>query len=532
MIELRILVGFVVVLGGGRGALAQHHFSAYGAARGGVIDARIDPGPADLSSPAWIFPASDPAVPGVTFVPEASVLVEGALVYAVSRSPSRLWAIDRETGVAVWWVAIAAPVLDSWSAPAIDRVNRTIIVASGSGGSAGGEVRAFDLETGVLRWQTTLSRDIVNASPVVSTDLGPRDRAFIVDYEGFYTGGSGASLHAINVDAFDTARNPHQPGEIVWSLPLFTGASGASAAYSRGRVYFATAGDFGGALAGEILCVDAQATDASEAVLWRTEPAGDDGFLGGVAVARGAVYAQSYDFFGGPNSSRLVKLDAFTGAVHWQVPAARTSSTPLVLPDGRVVVSGGIAGFGSVPTVQLFRDDGTSATLVGDTALDTWQDDGDGLLEPGEFEILGGWSHQPLAVIDPTGGGGRLFVGEPVLAGGLFAGYGRLRAVDLSVAFAEPGWVEDVYDGAGASPAIVGRTLYTVGPSGLAAFGLPDRPDVNRDGVVDVEDLIAWTRGEGARDVDRDGTVTDADRRMLEGFLRRYEREDRRGGRR
>lgn len=521
----------MVVLGGGAGALAQHHFSAHGPARGGVVDARIDPGPADLASPAWVFPASDASVTSVAFVPEASVVVEGALVYAVSTSPARVWAIDRETGVAVWWAAIPAPVLDSWSAPAIDRVNRTVLVASGSPGSAGGEVRAFDLETGAVRWQTRLARDVVNASPVVTTDLGPADRAFIVDYEGFYTGGGGASLHCINVDAFDAVRNPYEAGEVVWSLPLFTGASGASAAYSAGRVYFATAGDFGGALGGEIVCVDARAGDAAVAVVWRMEPAGDDGFLGGVAVARGAVYAASYDFFGGPSSSRLVKLDALSGAVAWQVPAARTSSTPLVLPDGRVVVSGGIAGFGSVPTVQVFRDDGGIAALVGDTAIDTWQDDGDGVLEPGEFELVGGWSHQPLAAIDPTAGGGRLVVGEPVVAGGLFAGYGRLRAVDLSVGIGEPGWVLDAYEGAGASPAIVGRTLYTVGPAGLVAFGLPERLDVNGDGRVEVEDLIAWARGEGARDVDRDGAVTDADRRMLEGFLRRYEDEDRRGGR-
>ncbi len=459
------------------------------------------------------------------------MVVEGAFVYAVSRSPARVWAIDRETGVAVWWAAMPAPVLDSWSAPAIDRVNETVLVASGSSGSAGGEVRAFDLKTGALTWTAVLPRDIVNASPVVTTDLGAADRAFIVDYEGFYTGGSGAGLHCINVDPFDAARNPYAPGEIVWSLALFSGASGASVAYSRGRVYLGTSGDFGGALSGEIVCVDARARDAADAVVWRTEPVGDDGFLGGVAAGRGAVYAASYDFFGGPGSSRLVKLDALTGDVVWQVAAARTSSTPVVLADGRVVVSGGIAGFGSVPTVQVFRDDGGSGTLVGDTALDTWEDDGDGVLEPGEFELVGGWSHQPVAVVDPTVDGGRLFVGEPVIAGGLFAGYGRLRAVDLSVGFGEPGWVEDVYEGAGASPAVVGRTLYTVGPGGLVAFGLPERLDVDGDGRVDVEDLIAWTRGEGTRDVDRDGVVTEADRRMLEGFLRRYEREERRGGR-
>jgi outer membrane protein assembly factor BamB len=525
----RAWFGTVVVMGlAGGNATAQHHAVSGTAQRSGFVFAQVDPGPSTLDTPTWVFPASDPSVTGnVRFVDQASPVVEGPLVYAVSVEPPAVWAITRESGVAAWSAGVDAPVLDSWSSPAIDPVNRTVIVASGSPGPDAGVLAAFDLSAGGSVWSVALPRDVVNASPVVTTDLGPADRVFITDYEGFFAGGSGAMLHCVNVDPFHSTLNPHQPGDVVWSAPLRSGATGASPAYHRGRVFVATAGDFGGGQTGEVICFNAGAADAPSAELWRTTPPGDDGFSGGVSVRGIAVYAASYDFFGGPSSSRLVRLDAVTGQTVWQTPAARTSSTPIALPDGRIVLSGGIAGFGSVPTVQVFRDDGAAAVKIADVALDTWQDDGDGVPEPGELDVVGGWAHQPLVTVGS--GGTRLFVGEPTITGGLFTGNQRLRAIDLDVPFGAPGFVISASSAAGASPAVVGRTLYSVGLNGIAAFGLPDRPDVNQDGRVGTDDLEAWSVSGPGADVNRDGTADDLDRLDLERIIRRDDPERGRG---
>lgn len=526
------------------GALGQHLALARDAERSSRSRGTLDRGPVDLSAPRWVFPASDPAVAGpIQWVRDAGPVVAGGLVLAVSRpdsagTPARLWAISRGTGRLAWSAELPDLVRDSWSSPVVDRRNGAVLYAAGRSGPSGGVVQARRLADGALLWETPLAKDVVNASLAVTSDLGPRDRAFITDFEGFYTGGDGGVLYCINLDPFNTGEgpdgrpvgNPYHPGEVVWSAPLRSGASGATPAYADGRVYVGTTGDFNADVGGSVLAFDARALTAQDALAWRADLGGDDGVFGGVSVRGGSVYAATYDFFGGRGSSRLIKLDAATGSVRWSTPSDRTSSIPVPFGGDRILLATGPGGFGSVPALRVYRDDGASATLVGDSAVDTWQDNGNGFIEPGEFDVLGGWTQQPHVVAEhPATGGPAAYVGSLDLASGgqLFPGYNRVSLIDLSVPFGDPGSVLDSYSGAGSSPAVVQRSLYTIGAAGVHAFGEPFLLDLNGDGRVDIEDLYAWYGGAPDRDVDRDGSVDATDADALEAELRRYEFEDR-----
>ena len=530
-------------------ATGQHTTLGHDPARTSNTRGTLDTGPSDLTTPLWVFPDSDPSVAGpIEWARDAGTAVSDGLVLAVSKqdaagNPARLWAITRGSGQLAWSAELPDLVQDSWATPTIDRRNNTVLYAGGRAGAPGGVVQARRLSDGTLLWQTQLDKDVVNASVAVTTDLGPRDRAFITDFEGFFAGGDGGVLYCINVDPFNDGRgqdgrpvnNPYAPGEIVWSVPLMSGASGATPAYADKRVYVATAGDFDNAIGGSILAFDATAATAQDAELWRTDVGGDDGFFGGLAVADGAVYAATFDFFGGRNASRIVKADANDGSILWTAPADRTNAIPVPFGDDRVLLATGLGGFGTVPSVQIFRDDANAASLVADAAVDTWQDNGNGFIEPGEFDVLGGWTQHPHIVNDhPATGGPAAFVGslDIASAGQLFPGYDRISLIDLTMPFDDPASIVTSFDGAGSSPAVVQRSLYTVGAAGVHAFGEPFLIDVNDDGRADIEDLYAWHAGAPDRDVNRDGVVDQTDADALEAELRRHEREDMIGGRR
>src|SRR5262249_37171237 len=154
-----------------------------------------------------------------------------------------------------------------------------------------------------------------------------------------------------------------------WSVTIGA-SSGNTPAVWNGRVFVTSAGD-GGFGPGQVWCFDARAITAPTPLWVTLNPAGEP-FFGGTCVHErqgGAdLFCASYAFYGNSTSANLLKVDAATGAVRWSAPCNRTSSTPLVLPDGRVCLSGGIRGYGSVPTLQLFRDDATTATLLWDSA--------------------------------------------------------------------------------------------------------------------------------------------------------------------
>ena len=327
--------GAAVVLTAGAACAQPWLQFARDASRSGTVTDSL----ASLGQPRWVLSQLDGQA--ITFVGQASVATDGLRVYASGRvnGQQRLLAIAQDTGAVDWWAPLSAAFVDSWSSAAVDLPRGIVLAASGR------FVTALDLGTGSQRWQTELARNIVNASPLVVSELG---RAFITDYDGF---GTAASLYCINLLP-QSASQPHAPGAIVWSVPI-GGSSGNSPTYADGKVFVAAAREPAGGDAGAIYAYPADAATARQP-LWTFTNVQQTGFFGGVAVRNGAVYAASYALYGGQLSANLVKVDAATGSLVWSIPSNRTDSTPLVLPDGRIALSTGIMGFGSAPSIQLF----------------------------------------------------------------------------------------------------------------------------------------------------------------------------------
>lgn len=421
----------------------------------------------------------DPSGQTVEFPTQAGVVSAFDRVYAIGRigpASAGAWvllACDAATGEPRFAAPIPAPIFDSWSTPAIDLTNGTVIVASGF------SLRAIDATSGSTRWTATLPRPIVNASPLVTIDRGPADRVLITDYDGF---GSGAGLVCINADPFDAALNPHQPGDILWRFPI-GGSSGNSPAVLGDTAFVASTGD-GSSDNGRILAI-ALTTAAPAAPLWTFTSPQPQGFFGGLSIAPGpagpSLFAASYGFVGGQFNSTLVKLDATSGTLRWSASTGRTSSTPIPLPSGHVLVSTGLLGFGAVPSLQLLRDDGSSAARLWDTAVDSWIDaNTNGIMDPGEYLAVGGWTTLPLAfpaqaAPGASGPAWRAIVGSPPASG---AGPNdTLLELDLSLHPADPAFVRRAIPGAGATPALAIGTggvarVFTTGPAGLRAIAV------------------------------------------------------------
>jgi outer membrane protein assembly factor BamB len=363
-----------------------------------------------------------------------------------------LIAYDAATGDRLRDTRLPRDTLDSWSTPAIDTERRRVIAAVGSW------LFAIGLDSGDIDWRLPLATPVVNASPAVTHGLvhggAAANRALITTHAPFGVG----MLHAVNLDAFDAAHNPFQPGEIAWSRPLGP-TSGNTPAFADGIAVVADAG-------GSIRAFDA----LDGAPLWST-PAASDGFFSGVTIRGGFVYAASYDFNGGGNNSELVKLDLADGRLVWTTPCERTAAIPVVADDGRVFLPAGIAGFGSAVKVQAFRDRGASAELLWDTDVDT-----------GGALRVGGWTNHALY------SGGLLYCGAPD-GGAFFGPYVELMILDTTRTPSEPEFVIARHAGAGGSPALAGGRLFSIGEDGLVGLPACDACDVNCDGAVDAFDI-------------------------------------------
>ncbi|MCW5755171.1 MAG: PQQ-binding-like beta-propeller repeat protein [Phycisphaeraceae bacterium] len=457
-----------------------------------------------------------PGGEAISFIgPSAPVGAEGR-IYVLARvgGAARVLCVDASDGSVVWVRPAPSIVLDSWASPAIDLESGVLVVGAGT------RMLGYRLDDGEEAWELVLPAPVVNASPAITGDRGKR-RAFVTDYGGF---GSVSRLWCINLSPREGSRNPFDPGEAVWSVEIGS-ASGSSPAAAGGVVVVATTG-LDGVGIGELLAFDA-AAEEPPVERWRRANPEWHGFYGGVTLAYRpeglAAYAGSYAFSGGVLSANLVKVRADDGALMWSVPSNRTSSTPVVLDDGRVVLSGGLWGFGTVPSVQCYVDHGLSASLVWDSALDSWVDANlNGRLDAGEFMVAGGWTHHPL--VTGSGGHARLLSGRMGQGSTTGAAYTHLVVLDLGVTPDAAGFAT-IFEGGGGPCAVLGRGVYTIGPEGLTARGPgPGEPDVNGDGRRDVEDLISWHRGEGSLDVDRSGAVNAGDVELLEFELRRNER--------
>lgn len=421
-------------------------------------------GPEDLSQPLWVAPpgASEQFVARSSPVLGLGRVFIGAKLFEDSTHVDNLViAFDEFSGERLWERRIERSYLDSFSSPAVDERNGRVLIGSRY------SFYALDIADGAIVWQTTLPRRVVNASALVTADLVsggvPSNRAFITDYSG---PGALGTLYAINVDP-NTPQNPYEPGEIVWTAAL-NSTSGATPAYAEGVVIAASY------TVSQNLVVTGGSVHAFDAItgapLWQRDVGADDGFFGGVSMARGAVYAATYEFDSG-EQARLFKLRRADGVILWSVPCERTASIPVVSASGFVYLACGIEEFGSAVRVQCFKDLETSAQLVWDTFVS-----GGGL-------VVGGWTLQPALA------GGALYVGRPDPAP--FAPYEQLYALDLSKTPADPGFVAASFVGAGGSTAVECGRAYSIGDAGLVAFvtSLECMADINGDGVVEQGDL-------------------------------------------
>ncbi len=439
-----------------------------------------DPGPTALGDIAWVA-TEDGLGSALEFSGPGGVVADKKRVFASARinSVNHAIGVDRVSGDVLWATPIGNPIFNSWSTPAIDLFNGTVLYAQET------TLDALRREDGSVVWSTDFGLPLVNASPVVTTDLGPADRAFITNYGVLAPPGR---LYCVNVDPFDAWLNPYQPGEIVWTAILSQPTAGATPAYRSGVVYVATSG-VSQVSPGTVEAFDATSTSAP-AALWTVSAPGviPQGFFGGVSVSGGFVYASTFNFFGGQLSSCLVKIDAATGQLMWSALCNRTSSIPIPMGDGRIALSSGLfpdAGndFGSRPSVQLFRDHGSFGELLWDSAIDTWNDTNlNGVLDTGEYLAIGGWSHQPVLRKGP--GKARLYVGTVNLDDALgieLEPYNEMRLIDLDKLPTDPGFVIDSATGYGSTPAIVGSAIFSIGPAGLTRVGQAPAPAQGRD---------------------------------------------------
>jgi outer membrane protein assembly factor BamB len=427
-------------------------------------------------------------------IPQTGLVIDDHHVYALTRdatNASFATALDRSTGEEVWSMPIAPPILDSWSTPVIDTEHRTLIVTTGA------SIVALDADTGDEIWSRTINTTIVNASPVVTHDLGDRDRVLITTYSfGF---GEPAQLICINTDPFDEITNPFEPGDIVWSLQLNADSSGNTPAYQNGRLYLATASD-GISQRGTVRCYDITGDTAPDTPLWMFTNTINAGFFGGVSIAKGHVYASSYAFTGLQTSANTIKLNKLNGSLAWSVPTNRTDATPIVLPTGDVVVSSGVATgafdflpfFGSLPSVQFIDDQGSTAITLWDSALSTHEDlNTNGIWDFGEpYLSIGGWTHQPLAI--RTNAIPHLLVGSlPETQPGVNIDHNTtLSIIDLTKTPVDPGFIVEQSTSTGDTPAYASGWIYSSGAGGIMAFA-PPSPE-----TITLELVNRYTSGE------------------------------------
>ena len=431
---------------------------------------------APLTMPAWIASGDG----STTYIPrpQSGIVVDEDRIFALATDPSvpgSAFAVsyDRLSGSFNWATIIPPAILDSWSTPAIDIQHQQLIVASG------GLITAIDTLTGTINWSTNIGGIVVNASPIVTDDLGHRDRAFITNYS--FGGSSDAKLTCINTDPFNPSFNPYQPGEIVWQASLMGDSSGNTPAYSSGMVYVSSASS-PGSLAGQVHAFDARSLTLPTPT-WTYTNTLNTGFFSGVSLDRGHLYASSYSFTGLQHSANTVKINRHTGAQVWSVETNRTDATPIVLPNGDVIISSGIATgafdflpfYGSLPSIQYISDEGNTASTLWDSALSTHDDtNSNGFWEFGEpFLSIGGWTHQPIAL--SINSIPMLLVGTlaQTTPGTQFDHNTDLRLIDLTKLPTDPGFIVDQFNGAGSTPAIAGDWIYSAGQTGIHAFAPP-----------------------------------------------------------
>ena len=359
----------------------------------------------------------------------------------------------------------------------------------------------------------------------------------MTDYDGF---GQTSKLYCINVDPFIAGVNPYQPGELVWSVPI-GGATGSSPSYLPRReggpsVFVASIGAYNSA-PGQIFAYDASQNIPT--VRWIYSLPVLQGFFGGSCVAtmracgggesqvspRPTLLAATYAFAGNIHNSRVVALDARTGASMGIANSNRSASIPVPVSDRRFLLAGGLPAYGSAPSLRAFHFESSDCNEIDidwDSAVTTWHDaNNNNAMDPGEYLPMAGWQMHAAAA---------RFAGKSSVLCGLQSDSALsepalcLHKIDPQHKPDDADWITQSSPIAGGPSALAGANAYSIGIEGLVAFGPPPvRFDTEFDADVDCDDLCAWERGYGQRDVDADGDTDEQDRRALVTLVRHRE---------
>lgn len=328
-------------------------------------------------------------------------------------------------GHLLWARAVGAAQYDSRSSPTVDTARGHVLMASGT------KVTAMRADDGSVVWEKDLGPlPLVNSTVCIRGDL-----AYVATHSPYATG---ARLYALNLNP---AHATLRAGDVAASGGL-NKSLGAEAAYDAeyDRLFVT---DYDGYLRRwTAACTEDWAFAVPGAGAY---PPTYGSFTGGAVIEGNYVYAATYNFYGGQDNSRLFCVHKVTGTQLWAAASERTASLPIVTST-LVLLSGGLAGFGSQPKIEAYNKT-TGAKL--------WQ-----------WTTAGRWTTQPVVA------GNTLLVGANSAASE-FAACTDLYALDLAKTPTDAGFVLGHFVGAGSSPAFANGNLYTLGAAGLYAFGPP-----------------------------------------------------------
>lgn len=387
-------------------AVAWNTFHA-DAARTGING----PGPANVKKVLWTSPPE--------LLTRLSNPVLGANKAYVP-SVTQIIAFNLSDGSVAWRSEVSAAKWGSFSSAAYDLESNSVYIGSGT------VAYRIDADTGDIVWETPLGVDLVNGSPLVAN-------GYVVLWDNGFFDPTQSKLYTLRVSDGGIERQVNATGSGACS-PAFDEATG--------RFYVT--------ISKQMRAYDI----ASGSEAWTSPWTAADEFYGGISLANGYLYAQTYPFGG---KGRLLKVDAANGAIVWDATCVENGDAAPVVQDGVVIVQG---GFSDGVTVAHRDTDGSVAWIV----------------EQGDYAGTSAGSNN----------------GFVYSAGN--------RGTGLNVIDASNGTVLDTRPGIAGSPSIHDGIVYAITQAGeliaLAAAPVAPAaaPDLNQDGFVDWMDLLLFSQ--------------------------------------
>lgn len=259
-------------------------------------------GPADASSPKWVFDAyahKPDALHAIDCAP--CIGTDGSLI--VGDHGGTLWALNQRDGSPAWSLDLQGPI--GWSSPTVGPEG-LIYVGTFTSPSSDGGGRLFSItRDGKCRWQFAFVGTLLDSPATV----GPDGRLYVAAFDG--------SLYCLASQSDGAA--------VAWAKPISTAAQVVSApAFARdGSVLYI------GTLDGELVAL--RTADGSEE--WRL-PVDAEVYAAPAVAETGTVYAVTY--------AGSVYAARPNGTVLWSTTpdgAGEVKASPAIAPDGSVYVA-------------------------------------------------------------------------------------------------------------------------------------------------------------------------------------------------